>query len=66
MIISSAHMKEFAGNTIMNFKVYGVREFHWRLHVGTWLVKLAAIIIWMDCEVSFERKQHPTRGGHDD
>lgn len=56
-------MKEFANNVTMEFKVYGVREFHWRLRIGAWLVKLAAIIIWMDCEVSFKTGQHPSRKG---
>ena len=56
MTIEGVHVRDLAKNDALLFKVRGVREFHWRLRFGCWLVRLAALIIWMDCEVSFERK----------
>jgi len=43
--------KELAHSFTIKVRIKHMGEWHWRLKIGAWLIRLAAWVMWMNVEI---------------
>lgn len=44
-------VRDAARQITVHVQLKGARQWRWRLHLGAWLIRLAAWIMWMNVEI---------------
>jgi len=51
--------KQIAGEVTLKAHLPRLTEWTWRVKIGAWLIRLAALIMWMDIEIDAEDDPEP-------
>lgn len=49
--IPAMYAKDLAGNITMRVNLRGIDAWRWRVKLGTWLIRLAAWVMWVNVEI---------------
>ena len=49
--VITMNVKDFAPRCTLTVKLKNARQWRWRISFGTWLIRLAAWIMWVNVEI---------------